>query len=92
MDYVALCVAVLQSVAVCCRALQCAAVYISVTTRIHPLCSFALTPHCSALQCDTASRNLLLCVAVCCFVLQCVVVCCSVLQCVSVHTCYHHML
>jgi len=90
---------VLQSVAVCCRVIQCAAVRCRLLWG--PVC-------CSVLQCERCNGRMtcehlwtvasagvlqyiavccstLLCVAVChsCGVLQCAAVCCSVLQCVA---------
>jgi len=55
---------VLQCVAVCCSALQCAAVRCSVLQCV-AVC-------CSALQCAAARCSVLQCVAVCCSALQCV--------------------
>jgi len=84
-------------VAVCCRLLQCVAVYwcvlICVATR------GSVWQCCKVLQCIAACHRVAVCcrvsqcIAVCCivlhcvagvpFVLQCVAVCCSVLQCVA---------
>ena len=85
---VAVCCSVLQgvavqSVAVCCRVLQCVAVCGSVRQ------CFAVCPSTpctgrfsvfSVLQCVAVCCSVLQCVAVCCSVLQCVAACCSVLQ------------
>jgi len=61
------------SSAVCCRVLQCVAVF--------AVCY-------SVLQCERLhtqrARQCVTCVAVCCSLLQCVAVCCGVLQCVAV--------
>jgi len=57
----------LQSVAVCCSALQCVAVCCSVSPCV-ALC-------CSVLQCVAVCCSVLQCVAVCCSVLHCVAVC-----------------
>ena len=60
------------------------------------VCSFGGCCGCCRCELDAAglspvhpaTRQIVLCVAVCCSVLQCVAVCCSVLQCVAVRCCF----
>ena len=59
----------------CCRVLQCFAVFGSVLQCVAACCS--------VLQCVAVCCSVLQCVAVCCSVLQCVAVRCSALQCVA---------
>ena len=96
--FFAVCCSVLQSVAGCCRVLQCMypLPWVSVDT------FYNARIFCSVLQCVAVCCSVLQCVAmttqviellggqiscelaVCCSVLQCVAACCSVLQCVAV--------
>jgi len=83
---------------VCCRVLQCVAVYCGVMQCVAVCCSVlrCAAVCCIVLQCvavcykcgahDLCVSSVVQCVAVYCGVVLCVAVCCSVLQCVAV--CY----
>jgi hypothetical protein len=69
-----------QSGAVCCSVLQCAAECLTccdVDIELRAIAGFHV------LQCAATWCNVLQCVAICCSALQCIVVCYSVLQCVA---------
>ena len=102
---VAVCCSVLQCAAVCCSVLPCGTAkrqdvtqpcYRLVTPAIC-VCSFGGCCGCCRCELDVAgvspvhpaTRQIVLCVAVCCSVLQCVAVCCSALLFPHSHVSYH---
>ena len=79
-----MCCSALQSVTVCCRVSQCAAVCYSVRYVCVAVCCSVLqcAAVCCSVRCRSSStRPLEVSPYMCCSVLQCAAVCCSVLKC-----------
>jgi len=86
------CPARCDSVAGCCRVLNCVAVKLKFPWNVPPGVIQCVAACCSLLQCVAVEfkfpwnvpPGLLQCAAPCCIMMQCVLVCCSVLQFVAV--------